>query len=310
MHLFVRVCVCVYTHTLSLSHTHAMCVCYIYICTYACVCMRVFACVCVTVTLPLSLHNGQVAVAGGTSKLVRVSEETGDAGDDADLDAAGSSMRGLHANTCSNTQRAQQRSLGMEGRSANEDEHTPWNTGRLSGPMIRDGLMSSRSLAVMELEMPSWTVLSLNLAAEGLLGDTPWGSCQGQCLVNSIVHSHDVSILEDLWSEAQSASKPYAQGPPQAANTSRRTIRFSTYRSHDPVSVTVSVKGRHGDKVSSDVEVSTETAASSATNYCFQDPFGTDPLFEDAGAAKKFVEPASGEACVAGGGEAKTASPT
>jgi hypothetical protein len=35
----------------------------------------------------------------------------------------------------------------------------------LSPETIREGLMSSHSLGVMELEMPSWTVVSLNDAA-------------------------------------------------------------------------------------------------------------------------------------------------
>ena len=221
---------------------------------------------------------------------------------------------------------AGRRSLGMEGRSlqdvlvdtvkclramrardeagdadtgspATEDEHTP---ATVSGATIRDGLKSSHSLAVMELEMPSWTVLSLSPAAQELLGDTPWGSCEGQCLVNSIVHHEDVSILEDIWSEAQSASKAYAappQGYPQAANTYPKVIRFSRYHSHDPV------------PVSSDADVSMEGAASAslgsqeaASKHSFPHPFVPDPLFEDAGAAKEFVEPATGEACVAGGG--------
>jgi hypothetical protein len=38
--------------------------------------------------------------------------------------------------------------------------------GRVSGTTIRDGLMSSHSLAVMELDMPGWTVSSLNPAAK------------------------------------------------------------------------------------------------------------------------------------------------
>jgi hypothetical protein len=220
------------------------------------------------------------------------------------------------------------RSLGMEGRSLHDvlsdttkclramrtrdeggdadagspsTQDEPTHAGHLSSAAIRDGLMSSYSLAVMELEMPSWTVLSLNPAAKELLGDTPWGSCEGQCLVNSFVHCHDVSILEDLWSEAQSVSKthdPPSQGPPQGANTSRRTIRFSTYHSHDPVLV----KRRHGENVASEVDVSMERDASSATNllpmmHCLPDPF-VDCFVpdKDVGAAKEF-EPANVEAC-------------
>ena len=36
-----------------------------------------------------------------------------------------------------------------------------------------------------------------------LLGETPWGSCEGQSLANALVHWEDMSILENMWLEAQ-----------------------------------------------------------------------------------------------------------
>ena len=41
-----------------------------------------------------------------------------------------------------------------------------------------------------------------------LLGETPWGSCEGQSLANSLVHWEDVSILENMWLEAQVSQNP------------------------------------------------------------------------------------------------------
>ena len=48
------------------------------------------------------------------------------------------------------------------GSPTNEDEQTP----HLNGATLSAGLMSSHSLAVMELDMPGWTVSSLNPAAK------------------------------------------------------------------------------------------------------------------------------------------------
>jgi hypothetical protein len=128
--------------------------------------------------------------------------------------------------------------------------------------------MSSHSLAVMELEMPSWTITSLNPAAKELLGETPWASSEGQCLVNALVHWEDVSILQNMWLEAQSASKtfdPTSAGPPQAHDSSRRKIRFSRYHLHDPVQVvSAEAKERHGEEVSSDAYMPLEQASSSS----------------------------------------------
>ena len=188
---------------------------------------------------------------------------------------------------------AGRRSLGSEGRSLHDvlvdtiqclkamrprgeaggaDEHTPAHSEALgrevSGAALRDGLMSSHSLAVMELEMPSWTITSLNPAAKELLGETPWASSEGQCLVNALVHWEDVSILQNMWLEAQSASKtfdPTSAGPPQADDSSRRKIRFSRYHLHDPVQVvSAEAKERHGEEVSSDAYMPLEQASSSS----------------------------------------------
>ena len=160
--------------------------------------------------------------------------------------------------------------------------------------------MSSHSLAVMELEMPSWTVVSLNEAAKILLGDTPWGSSEGQCLSNSIVHFHDMPILENMWLEAQSVSNgpsarayaPPSEVPPLADSPSTKTIRFSRYHLHNTFPTFPSTKERNKE-VFSEAYVPTEsTSVGGPSAGCFPHPFGPDPLFEDGGVTEEFREAA------------------
>jgi len=197
---------------------------------------------------------------------------------------------------------------------ANEHTHAQTESRQVTPEMMRDGLMSSRSLAVMELEMPSWTVISLNPAAKDLFGDTPWGSCEGQCLANSIVHFEDMPILENMWLEAQRSSKTYAHAimtaaepmqsrprktAPYAPPSEKSTIRFSRYFLNDPIQET------HGGGVSSDAYVALERAASidraaivegAASVDGFPRAFAPDQLFEDASATGEFDESGCGRA--------------
>ena len=197
---------------------------------------------------------------------------------------------------------------------ANEQTHAQTESRQVTPEMMRDGLMSSRSLAVMELEMPSWTVISLNPAAKDLFGDTPWGSCEGQCLANSIVHFEDMPILENMWLEAQRSSKTYAHAimtaaepmqsrprktAPYAPPSEKSTIRFSRYFLNDPIQET------HGGGVSSDAYVALERAASidraaivegAASVDGFPRAFAPDQLFEDASATGEFHESGCGRA--------------
>jgi hypothetical protein len=203
---------------------------------------------------------------------------------------------------------AGRRSLGSEGRSLHDvlvdtiqclkamkprdvagdaDEHTPAHSvalgSEVSGAAMRDALMSSHSLAVMELEMPSWTITSLNPGAKELLGDTPWASSEGQCLLNALVHWEDVSTLQNMWLEAQSAGKnfdPTSAGPPQADDSSSRKVRFSRYHLHDPVQVvSAEVKERHGEEVSSDAYIPQERAASSSSSSSPSSSFASSVIF-------------------------------
>ena len=209
----------------------------------------------------------------------------------------------VHANCCGPT-------------IANEHTHaqTEASSREVSPETMRDGIMSSRSLAVMELEMPSWTVISLNPAAKDLFGDTPWGSCEGQCLANSIVPFEDMPILENMWLEAQSASTTYAQAimtaaepmqspprkpAPYAPPSEKRTIRFSRYFLHDPI------QEKDGGELSSGAYVPLERAVSidraaivegAASGDGFPHAFAPDQLFEGASATGEFDESGCGRA--------------
>jgi hypothetical protein len=52
------------------------------------------------------------------------------------------------------------------------------------------------------------TTTHTHIVTQELLGETPWGSCEGQSLANSLVHWEDVSILENMWLEAQVSQNP------------------------------------------------------------------------------------------------------
>jgi hypothetical protein len=196
---------------------------------------------------------------------------------------------------------------------ANEHSHaqTGASSRQVTPETMRDGIMSSRSLAVMELEMPSWTIISLNPAARDLFGDTPWGSCEGQCLANSIVPFEDMPILENMWLEAQRASTTYAPAimttsePMQSASrkpasyappSEKRTIRFSRYCLHDPI------QEKHGGEVSSGAYMPLERAVSidradiierAASGDGFPHAFAPDQLFEGASATGELDESGS-----------------
>ena len=71
---------------------------------------------------------------------------------------------------------------------------------------LKGGLSSSMSVAVWEVAMPCWNVLSLNPAGRFLFGRTPWGADSlGQSMLNGLVHCEDVATIENMWKEALAA---------------------------------------------------------------------------------------------------------
>ena len=70
---------------------------------------------------------------------------------------------------------------------------------------LREGMRSSHSLALIEVDMPGWTIEVMNTGAQELQGCPPWGDSRMQCLVNTLVHRDDVLPLQDMWQQSLEA---------------------------------------------------------------------------------------------------------
>ena len=82
------------------------------------------------------------------------------------------------------------------------------HTNAVDNKTIRNGIMSSQTLAAIELSLPDWTMISLNPGARSLLGsvDDEWSNFEGQCMLNSFIHPEDYAIVQRMWDEAKTQS--------------------------------------------------------------------------------------------------------
>ena len=74
---------------------------------------------------------------------------------------------------------------------------------QLDEDVLREGLLSSHSLAVIELVMPGFVMHELNPAALQLFGHMPYVKFRGQSLLNCLVHPDDMHVLHKLFKNAQ-----------------------------------------------------------------------------------------------------------
>jgi hypothetical protein len=85
---------------------------------------------------------------------------------------------------------------------------------------LREGMRSSHFLALMEVDMPGWTIENLNTGAQELLGRPPWVDSRMQCLVNTLVHRNDVLPLQEMWQQSLTAM-----------HSSPKILRMCSYKS-------------------------------------------------------------------------------
>jgi len=74
--------------------------------------------------------------------------------------------------------------------------------GAIDDYTMREGLLSSQTVACFVFEMPGWTLQALSPGARHVLGHSPFGSCEGQELLNGFVHWKDVDLVEGMWVSA------------------------------------------------------------------------------------------------------------
>jgi hypothetical protein len=77
----------------------------------------------------------------------------------------------------------------------------------LDEDLMREGLLSSHSLAVIELVMPGFVMYELSPAALQLFGHMPYIKFKGQSLQNGLVHPDDMNTLHNLFKDAQRNEK-------------------------------------------------------------------------------------------------------
>ena len=77
----------------------------------------------------------------------------------------------------------------------------------LDEDLMREGLLSSHSLAVIELVMPGFVMYELSPAAVKLFGHMPYIKFKGQSLQNGLVHPDDMNTLNNLFKDAQRNEK-------------------------------------------------------------------------------------------------------
>ena len=93
-------------------------------------------------------------------------------------------------------------SSGTGSQSPDDEAAAMPAVGPMETHMHRCGIVSSHSLAAIELSMPDWSIARLNPAGRALFGTLPWLEFTGQCLLNSLVHGDDVCALQQLWADA------------------------------------------------------------------------------------------------------------
>jgi hypothetical protein len=74
---------------------------------------------------------------------------------------------------------------------------------QLDEDLLRKGMLSSHSFAVIELAMPGFVMHELNPAALQLFGHMPHIKFKGQSLLNCLVHPDDMHVLHKLFKDAQ-----------------------------------------------------------------------------------------------------------
>ena len=82
---------------------------------------------------------------------------------------------------------------------------------QLDEDVLREGLLSSHSLAVIELVMPGFVMYELSPAALQLFGHMPYIKFKGQSLQNGLVHPDDLHTLHNLFKDAQRNEKEQKQ---------------------------------------------------------------------------------------------------
>jgi len=95
---------------------------------------------------------------------------------------------------------------------------------------LREGMRSSHSLVLIELDMPGWIIENMNSGAEQLFGSPPWGDSRGQCFVNTVVHRDDLLPLHEMWYlHARISAKAHTHKTPWTSLPTFQTHNTSIY---------------------------------------------------------------------------------
>jgi len=97
---------------------------------------------------------------------------------------------------------------------------------QLDEDLLRKGMLSSHSFAVIELAMPGFVMHELNPAALQLFGHMPHIKFKGQSLLNCLVHPDDMHVLHKLFKDAQ---RKYRERKKTTAHS-----QPGLHSSHDP----------------------------------------------------------------------------